>query len=635
MLQTFVPLFMMTFFICLFIVMMQFLWTYIDEMVGKGLSMATLAELFFYAAVSMIPLALPLAVLLASLMTFGNLGEHCELTALKSSGISLFRVMRPLIVFICLVAVGAFFFQNDVIPQSQVKMWTLMFSVRQKTPTIDIPEGAIYSQIPNYNIYVKHKSRLVGSDMMYDMLIYDVSGGMSYPRVVACDSGSLNMTPDKKHLVLRLYDGNWYEELATSGNAPGSGVSNNMYRREAFKDKEILIPYDANFQRMDDEALRSQYVGKNIKELMHTIDSVTLRVDSVGDIVSRELSGENVMGVPTIKHVMENGKPKQIRTPEVKLAAPINIDSAFEAQAPNNRINILRQAKSNLEMKRQNYEFRGYTMDDDRFIIRRHQIEMHKKFTLSLACIIFFFIGAPLGAIIRKGGFGTPIVISVILFIIYYVIDNSAYKMARDGHWPVWQGIWLSSAVLLPLGIFLTKKSINDSAVFNPDAWMNFLRRVTGIHTTRNLEIKDVIIEEVEPAVAQKKIAELTEQAQAFLARYGRRQNFLEYWTAGIDKSMLQQLSKSTDDLADYLSNSRDQQVINKTMDLPIVRQLFTYRPCYNRYVGYGLMALVPLSVPFYLIGLRHQRNLRGEVKTIVRVGEELTELLKHNGTNA
>ena len=634
MLQTFIPLFMMTFFICLFIVMMQFLWKYIDEMVGKGLSMGTLSELFFYAALSMIPLALPLAILLASLMTFGNLGEHFELTAMKSSGISLFRVMRPLIALIVVIAIAAFFFQNDVLPQSQVKMWTLMFSVRQKSPTIDIPEGAVYTQIPGYNLYVKHKSREEGNPMMYDMMIYDTgsTGGMNYPRVVACDSGSLSMTPDRKHIVLRLYDGNWYEELRAA-NANGNGLSGEMYRREAFKDKEILIPYDATFTRMDDETMRSQYVGKNIKELRQTIDSVNVKVDSAGNAVAREMRSEHLMGVAQVTYQLENGKRVAHRVPEVKMERPIDFDSLFNSLPLANRQNILKQAKINLDMRKQNYEFRGYTMEDDRFIIRRHEIELQRKFTLSLACLIFFFIGAPLGAIIRKGGFGTPIVISVILFIIYYIIDNMGYKMARDGRWPVWQGMWLSSAVLLPLGVFLTKKAINDSAVFNPDAWRNALRRLTGMHATRHYVIKDVIIEEVDAAAARDRITAVRAQAAALVERYAKRQSFVDYWTLGVDRKALAELTDNVNSLADYLANSRDQQVLNKAMDLPVFRRLLTYCPSAGHtQLGYVMAAVLPLSVPFYLVGLRHQSNLKGEFATTVKTCDELDALLAGEG---
>ena len=219
MLSRFLPRFLMTFCICLFIVIMQFLWRYIDELVGKGLSIDLIAELFFHAALSLLPLALPLSILLAALMTFGDLGEHIELTALKSSGISLTTIMKPIAILMVFVAIGAFFFMNNALPKSQVKMWTLLFSMRQTSPTLDIPEGTVYSQIPGYNIYVKRKDK--DRDMLYNMLIYDVSNGAMYPRIVAADSGRLSMTEDKQHLVLTLYKGSWYEEMKGGGGVSG------------------------------------------------------------------------------------------------------------------------------------------------------------------------------------------------------------------------------------------------------------------------------------------------------------------------------------------------------------------------------------------------------------------------------
>jgi len=279
MLRSFLPLFLMTFFICLFIVLMQFLWRYIDELVGKGLEVHVIGELFFYAALTMVPMALPLAILLASLMTFGNLGERFELTAIKASGISLMKAMRPLIVFIALVAVGAFFFQNYVLPFAQVKMWTLLYSVRQKSPELEIPEGVFYDQIAGYNFYVEHKNRDTGT--LYDMMIYDVSRGFDNSRIILADSGHLKLADDKEHLFLQLYDGEQFENLKENTNgAPSSG--NQPYRRESFKLKEILLTFDANFNRMDESGMRNQYVGKNIEELRATIDSVTERVDSIG-----------------------------------------------------------------------------------------------------------------------------------------------------------------------------------------------------------------------------------------------------------------------------------------------------------------------------------------------------------------
>ena len=624
MLSRFLPRFLMTFCICLFIVIMQFLWKYIDELVGKGLSIDVIAELFFYAALSMVPLALPLSILLAALMTFGDLGEHVELTALKSSGISLTTIMKPLAVLMTLVAIGAFFFQDIVLPHSQVKMWTLMFSMRQTSPTLDIPEGAVYSQIPGYNLYVKHKDR--ERDMLYQMLIYDVSQGSMYPRIVAADSGRLSMTPDKRHLVLTLYSGSWYEEMKGGGGV--SGMSGELYRRETFHDKEIMIPYDANFTRMDDETMKSQYVGKNITELRQTIDSVRLKVDSAATVVLAQLRSKPVCGVPQQRVVHQDGKQVLEPVSEVTVDRPVDINKLVKELPAQEQQMIVNQALMRTTTAMQDLQFQGYTINDDNFVIRRHQIELMKKFTLSLACLIFFFIGAPLGAIIRKGGLGMPIVISVILFIFYYMIDNSGYKLARDGRWPVWQGIWLSSAVLLPLGVFLTRKAVNDSAVFNPDAWLNVLRRFTGMHQTRHLEAKEVIINEVVTADAVNLIQQLKASCQSLLDRYSGRQGYLDYWQRGYDKESIKALAEQVDATVDYLSNSRDQMVLNKAMDYPVIRQLLTYSPTGNKTAGTILAILFPLGLPGWLIGLRHQQNLKRDIALTIKTSDQLIAIL-------
>ena len=623
MLSRFLPRFLMTFCICLFIVMMQFLWRYIDELVGKGLSIDVVAELFFYAALSMVPLALPLSILLAALMTFGDLGEHVELTALKSSGISLTTIMKPLAILMVFVAIGAFFFQNNVLPKSQVKMWTLLFSMRQTSPTLDIPEGAVYSQIPGYNIYVKRNDK--EHDMLYNLLIYDVSTTTMYPRIVVADSGRLSMTDDKCHLVLTLYKGAWYEQMSSGSGV--SGMSNDLYRRETFHDKELLIPYDANFTRMDDETMKSQYVGKDIEGLRQTIDSVRLKVDSAATFIITKLRNQTVCGVPSYRTEYNDGKDTTIAIPEVKMDKPLDINKIVKELPTNEQSMILNQAIMRTTNYMQDLQFQGYTITDDNYVIRRHQIEMMKKFTLSLACLIFFFIGAPLGAIIRKGGLGMPIVVSVMLFIVYYVIDNTGYKLARDGRWEVWQGMWLSSAVLMPLGIFLTKKAVNDSAVFNPDAWLNLLRRFTGLHQTRKLEAKEIVINDVVPAEAISRIEALKESCQHFLDTYPGRQGYLEYWQQGYDKKAIKSLSQQVDDVVDYLSNSHDQMVLNKAMDYPVIRQLLTYQPNKNKTLGTVFAALFPLGLPGWLVGLRHQKNLKRDVSLTIKTCDQMVAI--------
>lgn len=565
MLRTFLPLFMMTFVICLFIVLMQFLWRYIDDLVGKGLSIDVIGELFFYAALTMVPMALPLAILLASLMTFGNLGERFELTAMKASGVSLLKVMKPLIIFIGLVAVGAFFFQNNVLPIAQTKMWTLLYSVRQKSPELEIPEGVFYDQIPGYNFYVGHKDRETGK--LYDIMIYDVSRGFENVRVILADSGNLKMADDKAHLFLRLHNGQQFENLKETAFS-GIGAYQ-PYRRENFDLKEILLQFDAGFNRMDESGMRNQYVGKNITELQATIDSVSQKVDSVGNIYAREVKQTPYLRVSYYDHIRDDrGRVTTVERPADMPAHPVDVDSLLYKARPDQTAGYIAQALAKVQRVKQEYEFKSYVMEDNRFTIRRHGIELQRKFTLSFACLVFFFIGAPLGAIIRKGGIGTPLVISVFLFIVYYIIDNSGYKMARDGKLTVVEGIWLSSAVLLPLGIFFTYKAMRDSAVFNIDAYRLWWLRMRG-RLRRELEVKEFVMQEIDTergaALASRLAAAcrtlktgydalpLWKRAYYYIKRYPPRQTAQE----------------SVNDLVEYLTDSRSARVIALVNRLP------------------------------------------------------------------
>lgn len=623
-LQTFLPLFFMTFFICLFIVMMQFLWRYIDDMVGKGLDVLVIAELFCYAALTMVPMALPLSILLASLMVFGNLGEHFELTAMKASGVSLIKVMSPLMVLIGFVSIGAFFFQNDVMPKAQVKMYSLLFSMRQKSPELEIPEGAFYDQIQGYNLYVKSKDRETG--MLYDMMIYDVSKGYGSANVIVADSGRLSFTEEKKHLFLQLFSGESFEDLKEGRS--GAKKGNALYRRETFAQKDIMIPFDATFNRMDDNAMRSQYVGKNLAELQQTIDSVNLKVDSIGNGIANRFLHDPVCGVPFRKNVMKQGAETEVRMGPVMMSEPVNVDSMFAAVSLEKKKTFVEDAKRRASSAKQEYEYRGYSLEESRKSIRRHEIELQRKFTLSFACLVFFFIGAPLGAIIRKGGLGTPIVISVLLFIVYYIFDNMGYKMARDGLWDVWKGMWLSSAVLLPLGVFFTYKAVNDSAVFNPDAYANFFRRLFGIQQVRHLELKEVVMDEVDIVTAKEKIQQLNDMCADFLEKYRKKQSYLDYCKIGYPMEVRNAISEKLEDLVSYLSNSRSQLVVNKTADLPILRDLWLYQPAKSPKLGAALAIILPIGLACYFVGVKSQKSYKRELQHIVKVCDSLTELL-------
>ncbi len=629
-LQSFLPLFLMTFCICLFIVLMQFLWRYIDELVGKGLGVDVIGELFFYAALTMIPMALPLAILLASLMTFGNLGEQFELTAMKASGISLLRTMAPLIVLMVMIATGAFFFQNDVLPVAQTKMWTLLYSMRQKSPELEIPEGVFYDQIPGYNLFVQEKNRETG--VLYEVMIYDVSKGFENSSIILADSGKMSITPDKTHLFLRLWNGESFENLKDAG---ASNMRNVPYRRESFDIKEIMLKFDTNFNRMDEEGMRRQYVGKNMAELQATIDSVGARVDSLGNDYGTALREYPYLGLRNYQTRTDSGQTVRVRRPDVALQKPVNIDSLLRGSTSGMRLNYLNQGLAKAQRMRQEYEYKSLAMADDMKSLRRHAIELQKKFTLSFACIIFFFIGAPLGAIIRKGGLGAPLVISVFLFIFYYIIDNTGYKLARDGKWEVWQGMWLSAAVLLPLGIFFTYKAVNDSAVFNKDAYLNLFRKFFGVSEVRHVEMKELVMEEVNPADAVERLEVLKQEVAAYLHDNKARQSYPDYWLRGYDRDSLHRLRDTIEADVDYLSNSREKMVILKLMDMPILRSLWFQQPSTKKWLSWTMMLLFPVGLPVWFYGRKTQARLRDELGTVTKVSDQLIELIAPHKTDS
>ncbi len=629
----------MTFFIVLFIVMMQFLWKYIDDLVGKGLAVSVIAEFFFYAAVSMVPMALPLAILLASLMTFGNFGEKFELTAMKASGISLLRAMSPLIALMALVAVGAFFFQNNVLPKAQVKMWTLFFSMKQKSPELEIPEGVFYTQIPGYNLFVKEKNKETG--MLYDPMIYDVNHGGDNSTIILADSARLAFTSDMRYLYLYLYKGEQFENLREQKSLD----RNVPFRREAFLDKEVLIPFDANFNRLDEDNMRRQYVGKDIAELRHTIDSVSARVDSLGRGFEADLRSS---ALPLVAPLMatpqagssygyhdgspdagrDAGKGKKDFGKRLAETRPLDLDSLIRSMQPSQQATLFDNARMRNSQKAADFDFKSMVIADDKKTIRRHEVELQKKYTLSLACIVFFFIGAPLGAIIRKGGLGTPLVISVLLFLFYYIIDNTGRKLALEGRWEVWEGIWLSTFVLAPLGIYVTYKAMNDSAVFDPDRLRLFFRKITGGRDDRKVNYKEVIINDISLPEAFSRLRALSESCLAFLERYRRPLGYKAYFTQGYDTQAVARIAMTLDDDIDYLTDCRDPLAVNKLMDYPVIRRLWVYRPAARRWLGWLMMVVFPVGIPVYLFGLKEMRTLKGDLRKTVAISHAIEEEL-------
>lgn len=482
--------FIATFCVCLFIFLMQFLWKYVGDMVGKGLPMSILFEFFGYATLSLVPMALPLSILLSSLMAFGNLGERLELLAMKASGISLFKIMKPFIAFVMCISVGAFFYSNEVLPFIQKRLYILTRSMAQKSPEVEIPEGSFYHGVDGVSVYVGEKDP--ETKLLKDIMLYDFSGTSTHSStsafsdnisITCADSGRIGMSDDQQNLILTLHNGVTFENIRQQ-----TQQQNNRsipYRRENFKYKQIFVAFDNSMKMVDASITTNKSVGKNFKQLSHVIDSL--------GVVSKELTAQNVNRMVNEHYFGRVGDGKNVSLDALGDCRNFNFQELFNNQSRDTKIMIVDDAigsfyttYSVLELM---YVEKDITVDRS---ARRHDIERHRKITMSLACLLFFFIGAPLGAIIRKGGLGTPAVISVFIFILYYVVDNTGYKMAREGVWFVWAGVWLSSAVLLPLGAFLTYKAATDSMVsLNKEQFQQLLKKVKSL---RFVDVKNAIV---------------------------------------------------------------------------------------------------------------------------------------------
>lgn len=635
MLQTFLPLFVMTFGICLFIVLMQFIWRYIDDMVGKGFEMIVLGEMLFYAALFSVPMALPLSILLASLMTFGNLGERLELLAMKSAGVSLLRIMRPLIILIAFVSVGAFFFQNNIMPIAQVKLYSLLYSMRQKSPELNIPVGVFYKDIPGYNVYVREKNK---TGLLKDLMIYNYSQGFEKVDVTVADSGRLKTSADKLFLVLTLYNGESFQNMPRNNAKRNDDVV--PYRRETFTTKELLIEFDANFTRTDESFLQNNFMGKNLESLQLSIDSMGVRLDSLMTTNANLIVEQSYRKALTSRPRPEVQESSDGQNPEQKQEAdnswalisdnihPIDLDSLFMEEPPSSRAAILGRVKSTIDNIKSEYYFKSFSIADEAYKLRRHITEWHSKFTLSFSCLIFFFIGAPIGAIIRKGGLGTPVVISIFLFIFYYMVNNIGLKMARDGVWPEWQGMWLSSFVLAPMGIFLTYKAVNDSTIMNADTYINAIKNLFGKRATRKVERKEVIIYDPDYPSLVGKLSGLESLCNNFLELNKKRFGYIKYWKQFGKENELAVISEKLESIVEELSNSDHNLILNKLMDYPFLKGYPLLSANKLSKTGPALGLLFPIGIPLYLTALYQRKLLLHDIQVTQRVCSELNEMI-------
>ncbi len=452
----------MTFFIALFILLMQFLWKYIDDLVGKGLEWYIIAELLFYASSTFVPLALPLAILLSSLMTFGNLGENYELVAMKAAGISLRKVMMPLIILSIIISIIAFYFSNNVLPVANLKFKSLLYDVREQKLALDIKEGIFYDGIDGYTIRVGKKEK--DEKTVRDVMIYDHRDNKGDINLTVADSGKMELTPDGHYLVFFLYNGTNYLELADQRNYRDNYPHRQTNFRESFQ-KFSLMDFELN--RTNEDLFKSNYSMLNLKQLETAEDSLINQYE-----VRRK----------EIPSILLRSMYYFSRTDSARSAA-YQPDSTYTSNLlagynKNDQLEILESAAQKCRSQRENIGFYTNEMQSKRELIHKHQAEWHRKFTLSFACFVLFFIGAPLGAIIRKGGLGLPVVVSVLLFVMFHIISITSEKSVKEGVIDANYGMWIASAVLLPLGIFLTIKATTDSPLLDADAWKKLFNRI-------------------------------------------------------------------------------------------------------------------------------------------------------------
>ena len=581
-------LFVGTFFICLFIFMMQFMWRYVDELIGKGLTLDVLAHFFYYAGLTLMPMSLPLAILLASLITFGNLGERFELLSMKAAGIPLVRILRPLIIFNSLLCVGSFYFQNVTGPESQKKLSSLIYSMKQKSPELEIPEGIFYSEIPGYNIFVEKKGKENG--MLYGVMIYSTTDGYEDAQIVLADSAELQTTADEKHLMLTMYAGERFRNMQAQGNMMAR--TNVPYMRETFIKEIDLIPFDNDFDMMDASLFSRNAQTKNLHEIGDGIDSLAHKSDSTGRALFSYMQNTTYRRRTGVK-----------AEDSLKIAAQtVAFDTLYNRLAAGNRQSIMRNAMQKSTVAANEYEFRGLVSDDLDRSMRIHVVEWHKKFTLSLACLFFFFIGAPLGAIIRKGGLGVPVVVSVTIFIFYYIVNVSGEKMAKSGEWVPWFGEWLSSMVLCPIGIFLTYKANKDSAVFNIEAYVSVIRRILGLRLSRHIARKEVIIHDPDYPATKAGLNELATDWQHYAQKVNLRRppSYIRIFFRNIDDKEAMALNERMESLITILSNSRDAAILDTLNKFPIISVHAHTRPFHNYKWNIVLGIVFPLGVFFY-----------------------------------
>lgn len=612
-------LFIGTFFICQFVLMMQFLWRYIDELIGKGLSMDVLAEFFWHMGLMLVPQALPLAILLSSLITFGNMGESSELTAIKAAGISLMQAFRSLIVITVAICFMSLYFQNTIGPNANRQLGLMLMSMKQKSPELEIPEGIFYDGIPNSNLYVQKKDLNTGK--LYGIMIYRMTGSYEDQAIILADSGMLQATAEKKHLLLTLWSGEWFENMQAQELAGSAAVP---YRRESFTAKRIVLDYDGDFNINDASSMSNDARGKGFAQISHDMDSISAQYDSIG----RNYYDSDRRMFYSLASV---SKRDSLRSLKLANTLAYNVDSAYAKLPVDSKRAAVGVALQKVQSRLSDLEFKSMITGDGDKLIRLHEIEWVAKITLALTCLIFFFIGAPLGAIIRKGGLGLPVLISVLVFIVYYILDNSGYRMARGGMWTIWFGKGLAPAVLIPMAVFFTYKATNDSVVFNMDLYADIFRRFFGLRVKRPIYRKEVVINDPDYVEDFERLNNITAEIEQYSQTHRLRHapSWVKVFFKYEPDHVIERINEELEAVIEDLSNSRDRTIVNHLSAYPMMSVKAHTRPFERRWLNIVSAAIIPLGFALYFRMWRFRLRLWRDLRTVKAENEIITDRIK------
>ena len=628
MLKQFMLPFIGAFVIVTFALLMQFLWKYIDELVGKGLDLSVIAELLLYYSAVLAVMAFPLAMLLASILTMGNMGENYELIALKAAGISLQRIVFPLIVLSVFIAGCAFYFANNITPVATMRMQALIYDIRQKRPELQIQEGIFYNGIDGFTI--RRGARNDKTNMLYDLMLYDHRKKAGNIDVTLADSGRMVVTADKRFLEVELFNGVSYVDGdmdvdAAKSRRPSQQNKNYPFQQRFF-DRQVfrmVLPGYELERSSDDQIFKSGYQMLNLSQLTLTTDSLSTIIytqeDQLRNIVQPIYSNPELKNLP-----VDTSHRRKI---------PDDFRIGFNQQTKLKRQSAIQEAVNSVRTQKDQVAGLIYELDNQNKKIWRYEIAWHQKITMPIACIIFFFIGAPLGAIIRKGGIGTPIIIAVIFFVLYYVISMIGEKSAREGAMTPFEGIWMSTFIIFAVGIFLTWMATRDSAIFNQEWYAIWFRKgLSFIFTTHRIPRREIAyvatLADLNPQNMIAKLEELSLYCKKYLeGDFRKHTRFREIWYLQEDAE-LKEIGKHYDDILTILKQS-DVDMIRETVDEYPSVTLQYYKIKKNAtWQAIAAALIFPVWIYLYLKVWIQKYSLRNELRNMMGANQNLVNEL-------